>query len=438
MSSRAARRLWFLLATVVVIVLAVTLAVRLYATRHLERALARFEAAGGHLDLADYAPPPIEDRTQNAALWLRAGADALIVDDEQKELVARRVRLLGEPWPAADVSALEALLADHQPALRLIERAAGLDRSSFEIEYLRGAQADLPDFISLLRAGTLLAVASDYRLQRGDVDQARSTLHLLERLTAAQHAESVLIAHLVGAAVERLYHERLEAMLQVADLDALRAMRRDLEHLGASSVSPGRPFLAETGLVVPYMLGATRMPPGLPVPESSDDGLRLPWLLRAVGLDREVAALLLETGLRVAESVEEPLARVGPDDYLRSVMARSRLPLATRLARPLTLAPNLLDAIRREQWVRSARALARLALDLRLSRLGHGAYPPPSIELPVSAATGERAVYRMLDDGSVEIAFPEAEAIWTEEQRNADLSGKIHVADVNLRWRLPP
>jgi len=440
MSSRALRRIGLAAAALAVIALAAALALRLYSTRRLERAIERFESEAGSLDLATYAPPPVEDRSRNAALWLQAGAQALLLDPEQNRLIERRIGALGEPWTAADAEAFAALRAEHDPARGLMHRAAGLDRSSFEIDYGRGAEADLPDFLALLRAGRILAVECDFELQRGRLEPALAALHLLERLTAVQRAESALIALLAGAAVERLYHDRLEAILQVVeDEDTLRRLRRDLDHLDAATVAPQRPFAADTAAVIPWVLRHAGEWPDWAGPEPASGLLPNGVVsgLSTIGLGRAAAAMVLEIGVRTVQSVEVPAAAIDPAAYAREVMmdVRSPVPYAARLAR--VLAPNYLHAIRREQWVRSARALGRLALDLRLSRAGHGAYPRPPIDLPVSAATGETAVYRILEDGGVEVVYPETEASWDAEDRRADKTGKISSAKVNLRWRLP-
>jgi hypothetical protein len=436
--SRAGRRFGLFLALAVVVVLGAMLVLRRQSTRRLERAIARFEAEAGSLDLSTYAPPPVE-RRENAALWLRAGAGALILDTPQNVLIERRVRALGEPWTPADAESFAALLADHEPARRLIDRAASLERSSFEIEYRRGAEAEIPDFLSLLRAARLLAVECDFRQQRGESEPALAALHLLERLTAAQRAETVLIALLAGSATERLYLDRLEAMLQlVADPDAVRALRRDLEHLDSSTVPPQRSFAADTAAVIPWIL---RNPGEWPSEISPAAGRSAPGPLRPyialIGLDRKAAALVLEMGLQTVESVTIPSARWDAGEQTRARKAPDRLvPSAATIAR--ALAPNYRHAIQRLQWIQSARALGRLAVDLRLSRLGHGVYPSQPADLPLSAATGETAVYRILDDGTVEVAFPAAEANWEIEEARADQTGKIGTADYNLRWRLPP
>lgn len=437
---RVGRRLALLGATAIVLLLAAILAIRIYSSRHLARTIERFEAEAGSFDLASYAPPKIEDRRQNAALWMRAGADAMLWSAQQEHLLTDRIAKLGEAWPAEDAEAFLALEADHEPARRLLDRAAPLEHSSFEVEYRDGPEAAIPDFLALLRTARLLAVECDYRQQQGDLDGALRSLHLLERLTAVQRAESWLIALLAGAATERLYHDRLEAVLrQVSDPARLLDLRRDLDHLDAATVPSRQPFAADSASVMPWLLSgdATADLASARMQARWRSPLSLP--LRALGLDREVAALLLECGLRAVESLERPTTGMTEHDFsVRMLDLHSPVPGASYVARTLSIVPNFFSAIQREQWSRSARALARLAVDLRLSRAGHGRYPPELDGLPVSPASGETATYRVLDDGSVEIAFPAAAESFLAEDRRTDKSGKLSARDPNLRWRLPP
>jgi hypothetical protein len=423
-------------AVALVLALAALLALRLYAVRRLARAEQRFEAEVGSLDASTYAPPPIEERRQNAAFWLETGAGALAYDDRQTTLLEQRLAALGQPWTADDQTAFLALLADNAEARGLINRAANLERSSFGIDYGGGPGTELPDFLDLLRAARLLAVECDFRLGRGERDQALAVLHLLERLAAAQRAETVLIALLTGAAAERLYLDRLEAVLGDATLtvDELRDLRRDLDHLDSVTVAPQRSLAVDIALSSRSSLHAPlEWPAELPEPPERRRWRHLLPLHRLFGTDRLEAAMMLESGVRLVESLDTPLASVDLGDYARRVVApRGGLPGVGTVAR--LMAPNYLNAIQREQWTRSSRQLARLAVDLRLGRVGHGSYPERPTELLASAATGEAASFAMLADGSVEIAFPEAEASWeTEKKRLSAQPGR----DYNLRWRLP-
>jgi hypothetical protein len=200
-------------------------------------------------------------------------------------------------------------------------------------------------------------------------------------------------------------------------------------------VAPARQFAADTAAVLPWLLRVHGAWPE-PFPGEEDSTRRsLVPRFAVLGLDRAVAARVLDAGVETVRSVDVPAARSGADPEGPAPARPSLFSVADRIAG--IVMPSYHGAIRREQWTRSARALGRFALELRLARVGHGAYPREPSALPVSAATGETAAYRLLDDGSVEIAFPEAEASWTDEVRSSDPSGKIRTPDFNLCWRLP-
>ncbi|HEX2463433.1 MAG TPA: hypothetical protein VHR17_02335, partial [Thermoanaerobaculia bacterium] len=101
----------------------------------------------------------------------------------------------------------------------------------------------------------------------------------------------------------------------------------------------------------------------------------------------------------------------------------------------MVLLPNLVDAIHKDQRATSARRLAHTSLRLRRERLESGAYPADLPDPPTSDYAGDRAVYRLLDDGSVEIAFVESEKAWTA-RHSAFGPGPWQAP--NLTWSLPP
>jgi hypothetical protein len=248
----------------------------------------------------------------------------------------------------------------------------------------------------------------------------------------------VLIAALAGIGIERLYLDRLEAVLGAArDQETLVALARDLDHLDAATVPLRRAIAFDAAATYPWLL---RHPPEWSemLPGWRRRSLRrAAWpVFTASGLHRLVVALGLEASVR-AVSHDQPAADIDPEVYRREVIAlRSAVPMVADFARLTT--PMLLDAIRREQLTRSSRMLGRLAVELSLARAGHGRYPTAPPELPVSPATGETALYRLGDAGAIEIAFPEAEAIWEAEQQSLPTRRGSLAADLNLRWRLPP
>lgn len=435
MTSQPRVRRAVILALALVVVLAATLGVRLWSNARLDRALTRLDEVGGGLDYAALAPKRVEPRRENAAFWLRTGADLLSPDSE---FLKRRVDTMGSPWTDADVQSFEQLRADNVEARSMMGRAADLERSSFEIEYGRGASAEIPNFLNLIQAARFLAVESDFHQQRGELPAAATALHLIERLATVQRAEPMLISNLTAAATERLYLDRLEAMLQTTrDIDTLRRFTRDLDRLDAG-MPMARAITFDVAVTYPAVLrdpGA--WPEETPLPRTQRIMRSARPALRVTGLDRLMAALFVETGARAIQSSGRPVTTMTTEQYEREVLDLESLPAGLgTMARQIV--PAYLNAIQRDQWTRDARALARLAVELSLSRAGHGSYPTALQSSPVGVATGETATYSVLPDGGVEIAFPEAESTWAREKEiTSRRKGVVTTATFNLRWRLP-
>ena len=72
---RLARAAVLLGATLLVMALAASLALRTYATARLQRAKASFEANVGSLDFTNYAPDPVGARSERRALAARRGTE---------------------------------------------------------------------------------------------------------------------------------------------------------------------------------------------------------------------------------------------------------------------------------------------------------------------------------------------------------------------------
>lgn len=421
------------LGLVVVLALAVSLTMRLYGASRLRAAKARFEDYGP-LQLARYAPDAPAERYDNAALWLRAGSEGLLWTDAERELLDRRLGELGAPWSEVDRSAMAALLQSHAAAIDLLAKAAPLEGSSFEIEYALGTAVPIPNFLPLLQAGRLLAVESDYRLQEGDVAASLELVHLLERLTAVHRHESLVITLLLGASIERMYHDRLAAAIEhVSDEEALSRLEEDLEHLGSSSVPPLQPFTADCGVTFEAVRRYFAQPPDWSDASPSIVGPR--WLLLrvffAAGYDRLASALQLETCARTLDLLAQPLANEDPSRLLAETRPVSRLPFLAGFVDGFV--PNFSDAASRDQATRSARALAAAALAARRARLKDGSYPDTLAALPTSPFSGETAVYEKLPDGSAEIAFPVAEESF--RIRGGTVIPKV---PPKLRWHLSP
>lgn len=442
-TGRLNRRLGTLLAIVIASGGALVLAVRWHAHSRLERAKVAFEAELGSLEPASYAPPPVA-RDDNAAVWLQEGIEALELTSEQTSLVLTRMRSLGSAWDAADEAAFLVVLDDTAKARGLLERAAGLERSSFDIDY--GNEPPRFDEIAsampaFLHAGRLLTVECDFRLQRGELEAAIAALRALERMTGALRQEPLLLTVLTGHALEHMALDRLEAVLdRVDDAMALRSLARDLDRLERSAEPMARALAFEAAVSHQWRLRR---------PERSSSARSFsPLLVRwgeaalrrtyaALGGHALVAAIHLEKTVRIVDRLQAPTAGLDGHAFDRELLRRSWLPGTELLLWPAH--HMFADRMQREQANQAARRLARTALELRRARLERGAYPLELAELPISPYTGEAATYVVGDEGGVELAFAKDERAWgalvasyPRPPRNAERP----VPPPNLSWRL--
>lgn len=420
---RRVLRLFLLIGgTVVVLLLAMRFGLRVYSTARLERAQERFTSEAGPLELAAYAPPPVEEREENAAAWLRAGAAALILSDEETAFLADRVRSLASGWSAEDAERMEAVLRRHAPARELLQRAADLEASSYEIEYARAAEIEIPNFIPLLTAGRLLTTESDYRLARGDLEGARLALRTLERLVASLRRESLVITALVGSALERMWLGQVQALAAgTASPGVVAALAADLEHLERTAVPAKKPFAADGAF--------TSMNLSRVVSDFSGPG----WFLVGSWHRPLASSLLLERFVLLVERLQEPLA----EQDVAALEPRTTPVWVDWVGADMLadqLVPNFYDGLQKEQATLAARRLARAGLAVRLQGLTEGGYPQGLPEPVRSPFTGEEALYERQPDGSVVLALPEDAAAWETISAPRSPSG---VAPP-FRWQMPP
>jgi hypothetical protein len=435
-----ARALALGLAVLLVMTLGASLVLRVHASTRLSRARATFEREVGSLDVARHAPEPVA-REQSAGQWLLEGANALTLDDEQVARLARRISADG--WTPEDEAWLVALLAEQEPALATMRRAGSLERSNLGVDYARFPRV-MPDLMPLMRASRLLVVECGFRLHRGELEESMATLRLLERMAASLRHEPTLITQLVGGAIEGMYLERLEAVLAQAD-DAVLVGRlaEDLDHLERLA-RPLRDGVLLESIVAHHWLATL---------EETSAERDLPVLLRwwtalpraiysGAGLGLLLAAVQLESTARVVARLEQPMEGLDRTAFERDVLRVPRWLPTGWLVR--SMATNHLSAIHRDQATLSARRLARVVLGQRQARLAGAPYPASLQQLPASLYTGETATWRLLPDGSAELAFPETERAWESifertaprTQGESDARRERSSRAPNLVWRL--
>ncbi|MFH1176712.1 MAG: hypothetical protein V1750_04830 [Acidobacteriota bacterium] len=379
---------------VAVVALALLLGLRVQA-RAEERSLENeFREKVGPLDPAAYASPVVPDG-ENAAIWLRAAAAALVLEKADKDLVAEMTSLPADAWTADQRAAIGRLFSRIAPALDLAERASTKRLSSY---LLSGTQAtsvkpDIP-VLELLWLARLIREHALFALESGDSAAYRLDVSRLACIAASLERETPLIAQLIGLAAERMMADVILAGVRapaieraaldhldavIPDVDLATAWRRALGGLGAGVHSGG------VDLRNMFDAASTKVVMSVPSPEE---------YLRIV--------------LGVAGLASRPM---GLDGALADRLEKSK-----QLEKGRPTADTLAGSLVRYQSILSLRRLARLAIAVRLEALDTGRYPDTLAAWPEASApdpfTGGSLRYERRADGSAAISVPGAEDLY--------------------------
>jgi hypothetical protein len=417
--SRVVRRTVRVVGVVLVVALAGLLALRIYGNRRLAAAEREFRANLGPMAGNSYASPTVPDE-ENAAIYLRAGAQAVVLPGGDKALAAELTTLVFKRWNPQQVSEISRILAGNAPALELLHRAAGMTRSSFGLTDPANVDEDLKDKLPLLKllwAQRLLWLDAHLALRDGDTVRLLDDARAMSEMAAALERETPLIAELVGIAAEKILLSTVADAVAsphldgtavsglsnvLLDLDLRAAWRRSLAFEfklpGVSQVVRGELERKRNIVRSTIYLAAP----------SYFDAPSVAWMARLlVAVDVPYGTRLLALAQQRPQSVFSPLA-------IRT--------------------PNLVQAGGRNQVILSERRLARVALALRRQGLATGAYPDSLDAFPEASApdpfTGEHIVYTHRRDGSAELSVPGGVKLWERMQKNVGFAGPF-------TWELP-
>jgi len=180
--------------------------------RAYDSAVRAFESRVGSLDPADYEIPDVPDE-ENAAHWFVEAADALVLDEADRGILAVHAVAADETEVEDRAAALAAILGKNRKAIELAERGAACGRSKY------GPMPDerISDQILL---GHLLVGRARRAFAVGDESTELSTLRILGSLAAALCSELEEIRLLIGLEVASYQLSLIRAWLSRPDLDA--------------------------------------------------------------------------------------------------------------------------------------------------------------------------------------------------------------------------
>lgn len=391
------------------------------AAEELAEAKERFSAEIWSLDPEDHLREPVPD-VENVAHWAVAGG-AAVVDDaafgELLDAIARTAPTDSREEAEVSVDPLGPGLAWNQPALSLLRRMHGLERSTYGLDYVRLGEMVLPDPAELHHGAALLHLDAHDAAATGNVERLTHELGALDIFAVSLRRESSWELQRVAANVERLL---------------LASVGRAL----VAGVGPERlaPFVAEdpSTHLCPRLARtlAWEAAAGLLIPPQ--DGRRIYHLQQSLADEWEREHFLARYDHHAAELLEITARRI-------EVCEREEpfwdlvLPLGgDHRVYPGRLMPHWIDGAPlrlTELFLRRAaeRHLGRVALDVRRRGLETGTYPGDLgqwREAQTDPYFGLGLVLRPLDDGGVEIAL-RTEGV--EERR---------LRAAPAPWRLPP
>jgi hypothetical protein len=398
--------------------LAALLVLRIYGSRRLAAAQRAFAAAVGPTK-GDPCSLPGIPAAENAAVFLQAGIDAMIFLGHDVPLVDQLSATPPASWTETQRADLRRIVARNAPAMELLHRAVGLEKSNFGIAgtaYTMAKPGPLPVLLKAIRVQRLLYDDAVLALEQGDPNRALSSVEVMSAMAAALEREPLLVAELVGIACEKMFLQVTADAVALPEMDrgALAGVERQL-----GEVDLGRAWKRTLACEV-------RLPSHSNVAEGIAAPATMVQKLRHVLLADYFDAPYLERMASLAGAIEFPygagLAGLGGAAPGRS---------STVLAR---VTGNLVNAMGRFQTVASERRLARLALALRTYGLETGTYPTSLVSFPDASPkdpfTGGQIGYTLRSDGSAQLTVPDGVKLWDR------LNPEVHNPGP-FTWELP-
>lgn len=348
------------------------------------------------LDPKTYVSAAVPDE-ENAAPWLRAASQALVLTKDQRSLIGDLTSTAVEGWTPAQREQLRLLLDQAGPAMDLLQRALRFTQTSYglDLDDLKRVEMNrqkLP-LIDLIHLNRFLYVAARDALDRGDKERFLSAAKPMPLLALSMERESPLIATLVGIACDKM----------LVDLIRLAIARPQTDHLTLDEVEQ---LIPDNDLRAVWRRTITS--------EFALAPLRRDQATVPLPTEQERAAL--DRSLLSADAATRSAAIVAFTEVLDTPFGSSPDWLATQ-ERRITEAtkagvetPNLVRAAGRFQHTLSARHLARLALALRREAMRTGSYPATLASLPGASQpdlfAGTPPVLSLNPDGSAVLTIP--------------------------------
>ena len=419
-----------LVAAVLVVALGALLALRIYGSTRLAAAEKEFAKRVGPPEAGTSSPVKFLDE-ENAALFLRAGAEAMILPGNDKLHVGEMSMAPAESWTEEQRGNVPRILANNRPALELLHRAAGMARSSFGVigSTNKAKELTMTHLLKLMTAQRLLLV--DARMALLEHDRARLLADAASMATMAAGLEREIptVELFSGIACERIFLAALGDA--VADPSTDRETLTKLQGMVVDTdlrAAWRRSNLAEQA-EISKPVAAVMSDPCTARQEKL--GLYTRFMEFAVGGIFQAQQLELRVDLVAA--VDQPLG-LNPSWSRRGLHRPRTIFGVFEVFESVMFGETAKSSVGRVQSTLSLRVLARIALAVRLQGLAAGSYPETLASLPGAMQpdpfAGKPLTYERRPDGSACVAVPGFEDLW---KRVSDASAITQP----FSWELP-
>ncbi len=408
-----------------IIVLFVALPVGLYfwrdytLGRRLEAELSALRASGAPLTWEEAAPKPVPDDQNAAVLYQQVfhvdfttGASSSLLADfttEEQELAQRFSRQPNEE----DARWLRTYFADAQRAkcLRILRQASLKPHAVFGIRWDLGPAALFPHYLKMRAATRVMVQKANLAAYDGDMTEALGWHATVLRMSRHVIDEPVMIADLVGIAMQSMSFRELKRLLRDHDLppgaaDELDAALADFDMQGALKHA----LIGERALGLQCFEMAYENPITF-MQQSGGSGTgfeALGTIGRVFGPMKKADMLTYVRSMRESISLADRPARVG---QARADALAQEIESLQFWQAPLTkmLGPAFSRAGGKADQAVANITMCRLVLALKAYRREHGAYPASLTELqpalgwtiPDDPFSGKPYVYRTQEHGFI-------------------------------------
>jgi hypothetical protein len=413
-----------------VVALAALLGLRVYGNQRLAAAEKEFAKRVGPREAGTSAPVRFFD-DENAAVFLGAGAEAMILPGNDRPLVSEMSMAPAGSWSESQRADLRRILANNGPALELLHRAAGMTRSGFGAVAWDKKTQELttPPVLKLITAQRLLLVDAREALLENDPARLLADAASMETMAAGLERETPMVELLVGMACEKMFLNAVGEAVSGPSTDRetltkLKGMLVDTDLRAAWR----RSKLAQQAEISKHVAAVISDPP---TARQEKVGLYARFMEFAVGKIFQAQQLELTADLIAA--VDQPLG-LDPSWSRRGLHQPRTIFGVFEVFESVMFGQSAKSSVGRVQSTLSLRELARIALAVRLQGLATGSYPEALASLagPMQPDpfAGKPLTYERRADGSARISVPGFEALW-KRITDASASSQPYL------WELP-